>query len=258
MYYFISELIKRRITLAISATLSIIFYLYLMHWSLNGFPDTISILFIILTIRFLREGENTRALLCYAMSAFLHYRALYLLPLGVYTLINLYKNRELSVASLLKAKTSTKLVYGFTVVACALTIYTAYLSFIAFPYSRVIKEVFIYPGTVAPNLLNPEFFSPMWAIPAFTITGLAALYLLSKRELLTASTMVISLLFLTSFPCLFRWYPLFLFPVALFPRDEKSRWITFFWLLSSMWILIAPWYPLNWLSSTVGKWREAL
>lgn len=258
VYYFVDELRNRHVTLAIKATLSTIFYLSLIHWSANGLSDTISILFIILTIRFLREKRNILGLLCYVMSVFMHYRALYLFPLGIYALVNLYKEGKLSLTSLLRSNTATKIIYSFTIIIGALTIYTAYLSFIEFPYARVINEVFISSGAIAHNPLNPEFFSPALAIPVLVITGLAIFYLVKERELLIASIITVAFLSFSLLPFFQIWYPLFLFPIPLIPSEERSRWVTFSWLLLTALILVVPLYSLGWIPETVSKWLEAL
>lgn len=258
IYYFVDELRNRHATLAIKATLSTIFYLSLLHWSANGLSDTISILFIILTIRFLREKRNILGLLCYVMSVFMHYRALYLFPLGIYALVNLYKERKLSLTSLLRANTATKIIYSFTIIIVALTIYTAWLSFIEFPYARVINEVFISSGRVAHNPLNPEFFSAALAIPVLAMTGLAVFYLVRERELLTAPTIAVAFLSFSLLPFFQTWYPLFLFPIPLIPNEERSRWVTLSWLLLTALILVVPLYSLGWIPETVAKWLEAL
>ncbi len=259
VYYFIDELRNRHAALATKATLSALFYLFLMYWSANGFSDAISILFIILTIRFLREKRNAPGLLCYAMSVFMHYRALYLLPLGIYAVINLYKEGKLSLTSLLRASTSTRTMYGSTIVISALTIYTAYLTFIEFPYARTVEELFISSGRIAHNPLNPGFFSPALAIPVFAITCLAILYLVREKELLTASTIFVALLFFSLVPFLQAWYPLFLFPVPLILKEERSRVFTLCWLLLSVSILVAAIHWPGWstIHGVIRKWLES-
>ncbi len=258
VYYFVDELRKRHAALAINTTLSAIFYLLLMYWSANGFSDTISILFIILAIRFLRESRNTASLLCYAMSVFMHYRALYLFPLGIYALINLYREGRLSLASLLRASTSTRAIYGSTIIVAGLTIYTAYLSFIKFPYERIINEVYLSSGGIAHNPLNPGSFSPAWAIPVLAITCLVILYLIRADELLTASTIFVAVLFFLLTPFFQVWYPLFLFPVPLIPKRERSRAVTLFWLLLTASMLVAAVYSPSWWNfDVIRKWLQA-
>jgi len=260
MYYFIDELRKRHAALAINATLSAIFYLLLMYWSANGFSDTISLLFIILAIRFLREKRNAPGLLCYALSVFMHYRALYLFPLGIYALINLYREGKLSLTSLLRASTSARIIYSSTIVMGALTIYTAYLSFIKFPYARIINEVYISSGGIAHNPLNPGFFSPAWAIPVLAITCLVILYLVKSKELLTASTIFVAILLFSLTPFFQVWYPLFLFPVPLIPKEQRSRVVTICWLLLSVSILVGAAYSPEWWNThgVFRKWLETL
>jgi len=246
--------------LAVNATLSAIFYMLLMYWSANGFSDTISILFIILAIRFLREKRNAPSLLCYAISVFMHYRALYLFPLGIYALINLYREGKLSPTSLLRASTSTRTMYGSTIVMGALTVYTAYLTFITFPYSRIINEVYVSSGGIAHNPLNPGSFSPAWAIPILAMTCLVILYLVKAKELLTASTIFVAVLFFSLTPFFQVWYPLFLFPVPLIPKEERSKAVTLCWLLLSVSILVGAAYSPTWGNAhdVIRKWLDAL
>lgn len=260
MYYFIDELRKRHAALAMNATLSAIFYMLLMYWSANGFSDAISILFIILAIRFLREKRNAASLLCYALSVFMHYRALYLFPLGIYALINLYREGKLSLTSLLRASTSTRIIYSSTIVMGALTVYTAYLSFIKFPYARIINEVYTSSGGIAHNPLNPGSFSPAWAIPVLAITCLVILYLVRAKELLTASTIFVAVLFFSLTPFFQVWYPLFLFPVPLIPKEQRSRVVTICWLLLSVSILVGAAYSPKWWNphGIIKKWLEVL
>jgi len=260
IYYFIDELRRRHAALAINATLSAIFYMLLMYWSANGFSDAISILFIILAIRFLREKRNAPSLLCYAMSVFMHYRAIYFLPLGIYALINLYREGRLSLTSLLRASTSTRTMYGSTIVMGALTVYTAYLTFIKFPYARIIDEVYASSGGIAHNPLNPGSFSLAWAIPILAITCLVILYLVKAKELLTASTIFVALLFFSLTPFFQVWYPLFLFPVALIPKEERSRVVTLCWLLLTVSILVGAAYSPTWWNphGVIRKWMDAL
>lgn len=257
IYYFIDELTKRRVTLAVKAILSIIFYLSLVRWSLNGFADAISILFIVLTIRFLREEKSTNALLCYAMSVFMHYRALYFLPLGIQVVFRMYREGKLSPTSLWRAGTSAKVAYGFTIAASILTIYTAYVTFVRFPYMRVLGEVASFWG-IWPNPLSPEFFSPALAIPVFAATALAIAYLVRKKELLAASTVAVALLLLSLFPYFQIWHPIFLLPIPLMPKDKWNKRVTLLWLLLSVSVLVAAFSPLAWLPDTVRKWRGAL
>lgn len=231
MYYFIAELRNRHATLPIMLTLSNLFYMWLMGWTLYGLSDAISILFIILTVRFLREGNNTIALLCYSLAVFMHYRALYLLPLGVYALLNLYKEGKLSLATLLRASTSAKAIYGFTAVAGVLTIYTAYLTFIEFPYASIITDISIPLRGICANPLNLESFSPAVAIPVFAITGATIFFLVREGELLTASTVATSLIFFSLLPLVQITYTLFLHTIPLSSKEERGRRVVFFWLL---------------------------
>jgi hypothetical protein len=242
IYYFIAELKNRHTTLAIMLTLSALFYMSLIAMTVNGFSEAMSILFIVLTIRFLREERNTNALLCYTLAVFMHYRALYLFPLGIYALLNLYKEGKLSLTSLMKTDTSAKAIYGFVVVAAVLTVYTAYLTWIEFPYARTVTNISIPSGKIYGNPLNLEFFSPATAIPFFTITGATILYLVRKRELLTASTVATSLLCLSLIPVIQIFYALFLCPIPLISGGEKGRRVALFWVLLSGLILVVSIY----------------
>ena len=191
------------------------------------------------------------------MFVFMHYRALYLLPLGIHVLFRLYREGKLSPASLLRAGTPAKAIYGFTIIAGILTIYIAYTTFVQFPYMKVLGTAASTWG-IWTNPLSPYFFSPALALPAFAMTGLAIAYLVGRNDLLVASNIAVSLLFLALFPYFQLWYTAFLLPIPLLARDERSRRVVLVWLLIFVLVLIVPLHPLGWLPDTVRKWRGAL
>jgi len=159
----------------------------------------------------------------------------------------LYREGELSFTSLLRASISAKFIYCFTVVAAGISVYTAYLTWIAFPYTDTLINISIPAAQIYGNPLYPEYFSPAIAIPFFVVTGVVIFYLVRKRELLTASTVASSLLF-TSMLCFIQiFYQLFLCIVPLTSNEEKGRRVALLWLaLSSLVIVFYIYHPEIW------------
>jgi hypothetical protein len=69
-------------------------YAECVHWALNGFYEPLVIAPLVLCGRYLYERRGLAAFVAYSAAAFMHFRALFLLPLGLYALYMIIDERD--------------------------------------------------------------------------------------------------------------------------------------------------------------------
>lgn len=73
---------------------TLLLYFEIIHWTLEGFYDATALFPLLLCTVYLRRGRGLAALVAYVASVFIHYRALFFLPWGVYAAILIIRERQ--------------------------------------------------------------------------------------------------------------------------------------------------------------------
>jgi hypothetical protein len=189
-------------------------YLYTVVWSLAGFYDTVYVLALLAAVIALQKKRNLAAVLAASAACFLHFRALWSLPILGFAAWRAYRGRELWP----EPRRSRRIAVALAGASGVLLGLTAYSFLLLWPMLRTRYPVH-----------NPVHYSQWnWSYePVFSYVlwtaGLAALLALYKQWLALATVLCISV-FLVSSPQLFPWHAAGLFPLLfLTALDERDR-----------------------------------
>jgi hypothetical protein len=168
-----------------------------LKWTLTGFYDPLAILPILLGIHFLRERSYASAFAAMSCALFMHFRALWYLPLLGYAALGILRRREWQ----RPGWTATKVLAGLAMSGASL--YVFYL---------LRHAVTGFP------LTNPVLYSRFdaqkgayWdmAVPCALILA----YLLSARHWLLFATVAWQLFVVAATPQTMNWHAMFLLPL---------------------------------------------
>ncbi len=182
----------------------LLYYAYLLpvFWALNGFYDPLPYLFALLSIRNWRRRRYEQCFLYGSLAAFLHYRIIPVIgPFLAY--------------SFLKGKRTEQKATGLFLLG--LTVLTAYLSFITFPYFDVAGR--------SPEAKNPFYVmrgDPVRLCLLLGLTGATVSCAYRERELLPALGWILGVAGFMVYAVFQAWYPIFLLPLLLAHSKEKT------------------------------------
>ena len=236
MYYFLKRFWNQEISLDflkhfwnpeisfVLKTVSVyLLYIVLVVYSANGMFDTVAFLFTLAAVAMFLEKRFDLFLLFGAVSSTFKYQAgIFLFPLILVSLVQLFQQSKLSVIA------KNKAVLGAVGLA-AVSLFTAYLSF---PFLVGAKPEFIMNGV---NAFSPHAQIP-WMLQAFTIlltlsvTLVCAVYLLNRSRIVSLF-MVFSLLPCFTMPYFQSWYMPFFFGYLLFPKEKRALEVTVIWVV---------------------------
>ena len=185
------------------------------YWALNGFYDVLPLLLVLVSMLHLNRGKRLSAYCFFCFAIFLHFRALYYLPILIFALWNLRKEPSL----FKKINFWMATTVGAVSLACL---------WIALPQ----LENFI--GN------NPlyHFYDHLFSIPSF-VAQILSLFLLNFGIMLAARDwqsmlfLLSYLIFLSRTPQTYPWHSLFFLPLIFFlTRNLETRLLRLQWLVS--------------------------
>jgi hypothetical protein len=187
-------------------------YLGVVPWAAAGFYDPLAVLCLVWAVTRLERDRPLDALLFLSLAAFLHFRAIWYVPLGVVTLAKLRVGDLRSWRAVVAA-----LLLGAAVLALVLV--GPYLN--DFPHTNPILLT-----RLKPSVARIDY------VALFVLVGAC---LLMQRQWLLATLVgwqgaIIGLSVQTQF-----WHPMFLLPLLAVARWKRARWPT----LAALLLLIA-------------------
>jgi len=177
-------------------------------WSVRGFYDVVALLLVFLSLRALEADDGIGALLWYCLAVFLHYRALYYLPVLAFALPSIGRlGRPSGFASI------------FLRAPVVLAVLAAALSVVTFLIALPQLESF--------HANNALYHAWSHAGPQVLLLGLSAACLVlsaAARDFRTAAFLGCYLAFLVNTPQTYPWHTLFLTPMLVFAaRHSRGR-----------------------------------
>ncbi len=186
-------------------------YLDVIKWTLEGFYDPIALFPMCLGIHYLSIRRSTNALVALATSLFLHYRALWYLPLFAAAAFGALRERGGS---------SSKGRFAFQIALAALLIGLA-----GFAFWLLLPTLFQYPHS------NPGSWKELaeWKEPSWSLLGVAVLvlgHLAWERRWLLLATAAWQLVMVFRTLQIMPWHGLFLLPMLALARRSGGRGTT--------------------------------
>ena len=239
IYYFMMELRKYNFGLFLTISVSSLFYTHLIFWALNGFYDAIAILFIILAIKYWREGSSLKSLVILTGSFFLHYRSIFYLPLWITLFAKILLQHKDDLWSQLTHLNRLSLSFLWFLSVASLNFYTIYLSF----FNRSWK----IPVEWQPSVINIYSGKLDAQILLLTLSAITFLILVKRKSYITFFSLLLCLAYMLFTPNWMHWHNLFFFPALLLSLDKTSVEVASFWLITIIYFTTGFISPL-WIS----------
>ena len=229
IYFFLKYFLRKDQALLLKLIGVYIIYVSLLVYAADGMFDSIAFLFSLFAVyMFMMERYDYLFLLVSASIYFKYQAGIFLFPLIIVGLINLFQKNKLN--SLLKNKA---VLAGATL--GSVSILTAALSA---PYFLATTPQLIMNGINAfsPNSQIPWTLQSLSVVITLVATLAYAVYMFNKNNLLSLSAFF---LLLPSFmlPYFQNWYLPFFFIYALIPQQKKELEVTMLWLIFMIFVL---------------------
>lgn len=181
--------------LAMILLLGPLFYQELVFWALYGIYDAVAVGALFGAIYFLSARQPVRSLVCYALAAFLHFRALWLLPIAVAACFQL--------PALLRLKRSRQ---AALLAALALFEISVYALILAMPdiSNYAVTNSLLWRALIADPSRALAFLVPFLALAGF---------LIAQRAWLALSLVIWQAFILVQTPDVRPWHGLFYLPI---------------------------------------------
>ena len=220
---------KQQFSFLLKAVATYLFYIVLVVYAADGQFDTVALLFCLPAVAlFLEKRYDTFLLLAAAASTFKYQAGIFLLPLILFAIVQLFQKNKPSALLCNKAVLAAG---GLT----AVDLYTAYLSA---PFLIAARPELITNGV---NAFSPHA-QISWSLQVFAVlltlgvTLSCAVYLLNKSRLISFF-MAFSLLPIFTMPYFQPWYLPFFFVYPLIPQPKRALEVTLLWLIFMAFIL---------------------
>jgi hypothetical protein len=220
---------KQEVTFSLKVFSMYLLYIVLVVYSANGQFDAVAFLFSLAAISMFLKDRHDYFLLLVAVSCIFKYQAgIFLAPLALVSVIELFKNQK--PFALLKNKVILAAL-GFA----AVDISTAILST---PFLLTVRPELVMNGV---NAFSPHA-QTSWTLQAFTVlltlgvTLVCAIYLLNRNRPVSLFA-IFSLLPIFSMPYFQPWYLPFFFVYPLIPQSKQSLRVTLVWLAFMAFVL---------------------
>lgn len=229
LYFFLKKYWVKPIELPWKLVGVYIIYVLLVIFAANGMFDAVPFLFSFFAITMFLTKRYDYFILFVAVSIFLKYQAgIFLLPLIIYSLIELYRTNGL--LSMAKNKA--------VLIGAALAVLSAFTAVLSLPYLLNTRPELIMNGINAFNS-HSQISWPLQAtavILTLVATLIYAIYMFKKNSLLAFSSIF---LLIPSFmmPYVQNWYLPFLFIYILIPIEKKHVGATLIWLVFMIFML---------------------
>jgi hypothetical protein len=186
-----------------------IVYVEIMKWSLVGFYDPLAIFPIFLGVYFLRERRFADAFVALSASLFLHFRALWYLPLLGAATLGLLERRAWAGAE--RARTLVKVILGVAMTGASL-----------YAFSLLRSALTEFPD-VNPVLWKHYPLNQRAMLDLAVPCALVMLYLASGRHWLLCVTIAWQLFVVVHTPQTMDWHTLFLLPLLGVATLERGN-----------------------------------
>jgi hypothetical protein len=207
-----------------------------LQFSLNGFHDPAYVAAAILGCGAARRGRADRSLFWLAVSSFLHFRALYFLPVALSQAVA-FTGRAID-------ERPTRREWVAVGVALALASISGW---------TFLTTLMSLDDTAAVNLMREEGFGWGGTVVAAVATAAAAICLLRAREALTSWSLLWSAGLTLASPFSRAWHSLALYPLfALVPGEESKREVLLLWILVFGAIAFRTFPSLRFLARALG------
>lgn len=223
LYFFLKYYWKKELELPLKLIGVYIIYVSLMIYAANGMFDAIPFLFSLFAlIAFLAKRYDYFILLVAVSIIFKYQAGIFLLPLIIYSLVELYHANRL--AGIVKNK--------MVLAGAALALVSLFTAVLSAPYLMETRPQLIMNGI---NAFNSHSQIPWWLQSLAVLMTLAATlvyaaYMFRKNSLMSLSAIF---LLLPSYmmPYIQNWYLPFLFIYVLIPSRKKELAATIIWLI---------------------------
>ncbi len=223
LYFFLKYFWKKPLDLPWKLVGAYIIYVSLVIFAANGMFDAIPFLFSLFGLLMFLTKRYDYFILLMAVSIVLKYQAgIFLLPLIIYALLQLY--REKGLGGLIKNKA--------VIAGVALALVSVFTAVLSAPYLMKTRPELIMNGI---NAFNPHSQIPWWlqtnaVLLTLAVTVAYAAYMYRRNSLMSLSAMF---MLLPSFmmPYIQNWYLPFLFSYILVPQEKKELAATMIWLV---------------------------
>jgi hypothetical protein len=223
LYFFLKYFWKKPIELPWKLVGVYIIYVSLVIFAANGMFDAIPFLFSLFGLTMFLTKRYDYFILFMAVSIVLKYQAgIFLLPLIIYSLVELYRANHLT--GIIKNKA--------VLAGAALAAISAFTAVLSAPYLMSTRPELIMNGI---NAFNSHSQIPWWLQSLAIVLTLAATliyagYMYRRNSLMSLSAMF---LLLPSYmmPYIQNWYLPFLFSYILIPQEKKELGATMIWLI---------------------------
>lgn len=179
-------------------------FIELCFWSIYGIYDPASILFLFLSVYFLRQKKGILSVVSYSIAVFLHYRALWMLPLlGAGLWVTFQQAAKPRLNTLLALRRLTPLLFS-----CFLLGASAYSLSLALPDI----QTYAITNPLHYTFVNAARSSEAW-YSLVVCLGVVLLFLGARRLWLPASLCLWQLFMLIQTPDRRPWHGLFILPI---------------------------------------------
>lgn len=223
LYFFLKYFWKKQLDLPWKLVGVYIIYVSLVIFAADGMFDAVPFLLSLFGLVMFLTKRYDRFILLVAVSILLKYQAgIFLLPLIIYALFELYRTNRLS------GIVKNKLVVTGAVLAL-ISLFTAVLSA---PYLLKTRPELIMNGINAFNVHSqiPWWLQTLAVLLTLAVTLVYAVYMYRRNSLLSLSALFM-LLPSYMMPYIQNWYLPFLFVYILVPQEKKELTATMIWLI---------------------------
>ncbi len=223
LYFFLKYFWKKPLDLPWKLVGAYIIYVSLVIFAANGMFDAIPFLFSLFGLAMFLTKRYDYFILLMAVSITLKYQAgIFLLPLIIYALLQLYREKGLS--GLVKNKA--------VIAGAALALVSVFTAVLSAPYLMKTRHELVMNGI---NAFNSHSQIPWWlqttaVLLTLAVTVAYAAYMYRRNSLLSLSAMFM-LLPSYMMPYIQNWYLPFLFSYILVPQEKKELAATMIWLI---------------------------
>jgi hypothetical protein len=223
LYFFLKYYWKKPLDLPWKLVGVYIIYVSLVIFAANGMFDSIAFLFSLFGLTLFLTKRYDLFILLLGVSIIFKYQAgIFLLPLIIYALLELYRANKIS--GLIKNKA--------LVAGAALAVISVFTALLSAPYLLQTRAELVMNGI---NAFNSHSQIPWWlqtlAVLLTLAVTLAYTFYMYKRSSLMSLSAIFLLLPSYMMPYIQNWYLPFLFAYILVPTEKKELGATMIWLV---------------------------
>ena len=230
----------------VTIILIVIFYIYLIIWSLNGQYEAIPVFFVILSLIQLKKKNCGQSVFWYVIAIFFKYQAIFLLPIYLFVAYRLIGTSEDIILKIKNSSKMSKLLIGVTIGISFINVYTFLKSLPSLSHIPIENPFYILSINLA-HILSTD--QTMFILLALITTLFAVLNFISKD--FTFGALVCWLFATIVFSKQFQmWYMFWFFLPLIICTTSTRRLYYSLWLVGVIYCM--SWIPnLNYLISLI-------